>query len=70
MDKPTGVYLFKFNNGNTKTMFEICYQLIIRALEEVIDVFLVSLLISGVFIVNLKQISHIVLVLPLLTLIN
>ena len=52
---PAGIYLFKVNNGSTRTMCEICSKS-------------ASMACSGVFIVSFEQISHIVLVFPLLTL--
>ena len=51
-----GIYLFKVNNGNIITVCKICSKLTIKTER------------SGVFIVNFEQISHIVLVFPLLTL--
>ena len=55
-----GIYLFKVNNRNTRIMFEICSKLTIKILERLRR--------SGVFIVNLEQISHIILFFLLLTL--
>ena len=40
---PAGIYLFKFNNGSTKTMCEICSKLTIKTRE-----------LPAVFIVNFK----------------
>ena len=57
-----GIYLFKANNRNTRTMCEICSKLTIKSPERR------HLRSSGVFIVNFAQISHIVLVFLLLTL--
>ena len=56
---PTGIYLSKFNNRNTRTMCEICSKLTIKTTERRSSV---------VFIVNFEQISHIVLVFLLLAL--
>ena len=53
---PAGIYLRKVNNSNTRTRFEICSKLTIKRRH------------SGVFIVNFEHISHLVLVLLLLTL--
>ena len=53
---PVGIYIFKVNNINTRTKFEICSKLTIKT--------------PGVFIVNLEYISHLVLVFLLLTLIR
>ena len=51
------IYMFKVNNGNTRTMCEICSKLTIKTPER-----------SDVFIVNFEQILHIVIMFPLLTL--
>ena len=59
---PVGIYLFKVNKGNTRTMCEIYSKLTIKTPERR------HWPLSGVFIVNFEQISHIVLVLPLLIL--
>ena len=53
------IYLFRVSNGNTRTICEICSKLTIKTPER-----------RRVFMVNLKQIYHIVLVFPLLTLIK
>ena len=50
--------MFQVNNGKTKTICEICSKLIIKT----------SLTSFCLFIVQFKQISHIVLVFPFLTL--
>ena len=47
-----GIYLVKTNNGNTRTMCEICSKLTIKIPEQS------HWHRSGVFIVNFKQISH------------
>ena len=47
-----GIYLFKVNNGNTRTICEICSKLTV----------------SSKLKVNFEQISHIVLIFPFLTL--
>ena len=54
-------YLFKGNNGNTKTLRVQSYQQ--RHQKNVLDIVQV-----GLFVVNLEQISHIILVFPLSTL--
>ena len=63
---PAGICLLKVNNGNTRTMFEICSKLTIKTPEKY--QLPRQWRLSGVFIVNFKHISHIVLVFPLLTL--
>ena len=55
---PADVFLFKVNNGITKTMDEICSKLVIKILERC----------SVVFIVNFEQISLIPKVVRLLIL--
>ena len=52
---PAGIYLFKFNNGNTKTLRKICSKLTIKAAEQR------QWRRSGIFIVKFKKILHIVL---------
>ena len=59
---PAGIYLLKVNNKNTRTRYEICSKLTIKTSERR------QWRRSGVFIVNFKHISHLVLVFPLLTL--
>ena len=59
---PAGIYLFKVNKGNTKTMCEICSKLIIKKPEWRKWHRL------GIFIANFEHISYIVLVFPLFTL--
>ena len=59
---PAGIYLFKVNNGNTRAMCESCSKLKVKTPERR------QWSHSGVFIVNFEQISHIVLVFPLLVL--
>ena len=63
---PTGIYLFKVNNRNTRTMCEICSKLTIKTPEwqwlHIID--------QNDIIVNLEKISNIVLMFSLLTLIK
>ena len=54
----TGISLLKVNNGKTKTICEICSKLTITTPECR----------SGVFIVDFKQISHIVMLFQFLTL--
>ena len=55
-------YLFKVNSGKTGTMREICSKLTMKTPERR------QYRRFGVLIVNLKQISHMVLMFPLLTL--
>ena len=57
-----GIYLLKGNNRNTRTRREICSKLTIKTPERR------QWRRSGVFIVNFKHVSHIVLVFLLLTL--
>ena len=59
---PAGIYMFKVNNRNTRTRCEICSKLTIKTPEPG------HWRRSGVFIVNFKHISHLVLVFLLLTL--
>ena len=59
---PSGNYIFKVNNRNTRTKCEICSKLTIKTPERR------HLRRSGVFIVNFEHISHLVLVFLLLTL--
>ena len=54
---PIGIYLFKDINRNTKTMCKICSKFVINIPEGR----------PSVFIVNIEHISHIVLVVPILT---
>ena len=61
---PASFYLIKVNNGNIKTLFEICSKLTLKAVEQC------HWRRSDVFIVNFEQPSHIALVFPLLTLNN
>ena len=48
------IYLFKFNNGSTRTMYKICSKLTIKTER-------LQWHRSGILIVNVKQISHIAL---------
>ena len=59
---PAGIYLFKVDNRNTRTMYEVCSKLTIKTPERR------HWCLSGIFIVNFEQISHIVLKYLLLTL--
>ena len=59
---PAGIYLVKVNNRNTRTWCEICSKLTMKIPERR------QWRCSGIFIVNFEYISHIVLVLLLLTL--
>ena len=56
------MYLFKVNNGNTRTICEIGSKLTIKTTEQR------HWRRSGVFIVDFEPVSHIVLVFPLLAL--
>ena len=58
---PVGIYIFKVNNGNTRTC-KLCSKLKIKTPEQR------QWRRSGVFIVNLNQMLHDVLVFPLLNL--
>ena len=58
---PTGTYLFKVNNENTRILCAICSQFAINTPERRRHR-------SGVFIFNFEQIAHIFLVFPLFTL--
>ena len=62
MSTQVGNYMFKVNNRNTKTRYEICSKLTIKTPERPYQRR------SSVFIVNFEQISHLVLVFLLLTL--
>ena len=57
-DNPVGNYLFQINSRNTRIRCEICSKLTIKTLDVKTP---------GVFIVNLKHISDLVLVFLLLT---
>ena len=59
---PAGIYLFKVNNRNTRIRCEIGSKLTIKTPERR------QWSRSGVYIVNFDHISHLVLVLLLLTL--
>ena len=59
---PTGNYMFKVNDRNTRSKCEICSKLTIKTPERSHSRR------SGVFIVNSEHISHLVLVFLLLTL--
>ena len=61
-DIPAGNYMFKVNNRNSRKRYEICSKLTIKTLDRH------QWRRSGVFIVNSKHISHLVLVFLLLTL--
>ena len=58
---PVGNYMFKVNNRNTRTRYEICSKLTIKIPER-------HRRRSGIFIVNFEHISHLVLDFLLLTL--
>ena len=57
-----GIYLLKVNNRNTRARCEICSKLTIKTPERG------NWRRSGIFIVNFEYISHLALVLLLLTL--
>ena len=59
MSNPANIYLFKFNNVNTRTICEIHSNLTVNTPERR------QLHRSGIFVVNFKQVSHIVLLFPL-----
>ena len=59
---PAGIYLFKINNANIRTVSEICTKLPVTKPEWR------HWSRSGIFIVNFEEISLIVLMFPLLTL--
>ena len=59
---PAGNYMFKVNNRNTRTRWEICSKLTAKISERR------YWRRSGIIIVNFEQISDLVLVFPLLTL--
>ena len=56
---PDNIYLFRFKNGNTRTTCSVCWNLTKKTRERCH---------SGVFIVNFKQISNIVLLFQFLIL--
>ena len=56
LSNPTGFYLLKLNNRNTRTRCEICLKLTIRTSEQR------QWLRSGVFIVSFEDVSQLVLV--------
>ena len=59
---PAGNCMFKVNNKNTRTRYEICSELTIKTPERR------QCRCSGVVIVNFEHISHLILVFLLLTL--
>ena len=59
---PVNIYFFKFNNGNTRALSEICSDLTIETTDQH------QWHHPGVFIPNFEQISLIALVFPLLIL--
>ena len=59
---PFAIYLFIFNNGNTITKFKVCLKLTLKTSERH------HWCRFSVFIVNLKQISYILLLVLLITL--
>ena len=59
---PVVIYLLKVDKESTKTICEICLILTIKTPERR------HWRLSGVFIIRFEQISHIVLMFPLLTL--
>ena len=60
---PTGINLLKVNNRNTRARCEICPKLTIKKPER-----LYWRHRSGVFIINFERVSHLVIVILLLTL--
>ena len=59
---PVGIYMFKFNNRNTRTRYEIRSKLTIKTPERR------KCRRSGVFIINFEHISYFVLMFLLITL--
>ena len=59
---PAAIYLFKVSNGNIRTIYEVCSKLTRKTPERFHWNY------SGIYITNFEQISHIVLVFPILTL--
>ena len=59
---PAGNDMFKVNNRHTRTRYEVCSKLTIKTPERR------QLRLSSVFMVNSEHISHLVLVLLMLTL--
>ena len=57
---PPGIYLFKVNNGNARTMCKICLNLIIKTQKRC------AWYSSFAFIANFEQTPYIVLLFPLL----
>ena len=55
---PAGIYLFKLDNGSTRTMYKILSKLTIKTPEGH------HIHRSGIFIVKFEQISHIHLLFP------
>ena len=62
INAPANIYLLKVNNRNTRKRSEICSKVTIKTPERR------QWRRSGVFIVNFKYISHLFLVLSMLTL--
>ena len=60
--KPASICLFQVNNGDFRTMYGICSRLTQKTPEQC------HRCRSGVFIITFEQISHVVLLLPFLTL--
>ena len=58
---PVGIYLFKFNNRNTRTRCEVCSKLTIRTLERRLVSLLLILNVFSTFsivsIVNFEQVN-------------
>ena len=62
LSNPDDIFLLKVNNRNTRTRWEICWNLTIKTQERC------QWCRSGVFIVNFEHISNLVLMILLLTL--
>ena len=56
---PVNIYLFKFNNRNTRKRCGICSELIIKTPEHVNDVVLVFLLLTLTYFIPFSSVSTI-----------
>ena len=61
-DYPVAIYFFKVSNGNIRIVCEVCLKSTTKTPERG------HCRLSGISVINFKQISHIVLVFPLLAL--
>ena len=64
---PTGNYMFKVINGNTRTRCKLCPKLTIKTLEQRPNVSNEPLILVWYLIVKFEHISHLVLVFLMLT---